>query len=120
MDKFRDVMRSRSVRFRSSDFLKNLFPCIGFARQYTPHHFVSDCIAGLTLALTVIPMGIGYAELAQLPIQVKRIINAVASYSNENQYGLFCTHPHSIAPGFFVEGKRQAGTSHLNEKLSFE
>ena len=73
MDKFRDVMRSRSVRFRSSDFLKNLFPCIGFARQYTLHHFVSDCIAGLTLALTVIPMGIGYAELAQLPIQVKRI-----------------------------------------------
>jgi len=80
MDKFRDVMRSRSVRFRSSDFLKNLFPCIGFARQYTPHHFVSDCIAGLTLALTVIPMGIGYAELAQLPIQ----------------YGLYA----SIVPGF--------------------
>ena len=31
-------------------------------------------MAGLTLALTVIPMGIGYAALAGLPLQVSRIM----------------------------------------------
>ena len=73
MHKFRDVVRSRARRFRSAEFLGKLFPCVGFAREYTVHHLVSDCIAGLTLALTVIPMGIGYAALAELPLQVKKI-----------------------------------------------
>ena len=70
MHKFRDAVRSRARRFRSAEFLGKLFPCVGFAREYTAHHLVSDCIAGLTLALTVIPMGIGYAALAELPLQV--------------------------------------------------
>ena len=37
-----------------------------------------------------------------------------------NDIGLFFTHPHSLTPHFLLEGKRQAGTSHLNEKFSFE
>ena len=73
--KFRDALSSRTRRFRSAEFLGRLFPCVGFAKEYTGHHLVSDCIAGLTLALTVIPMGIGYAALAELPLQVH--INSV-------------------------------------------
>ena len=46
------------------------------------------------------------------PIQMR------AFHSNEN--GLFCTHPSISCPTRLMEGKRQAGSSHLNEKFSFE
>jgi len=47
-----------------------------------------------------------------LPIQMR------VFHSNEN--GLFSTQPPSVAPLFLVEGKRQAGSSHLDGKFSFE
>ena len=70
-DKLYEAVRSRSRKIDLAEFLGNLLPCIGFAKDYTLHSFVSDCIAGLTLALTVIPMGLGYADLAGLPLEVR-------------------------------------------------
>ena len=53
-----------------------------------------------------------WSHVQWLPIQMR------AFHSNKN--GLFFLHPLSVAPLFLVEGKGQAGSSHLNEKLSFE
>ena len=77
--KARGILCCDSVGGWSNFFLRR-FPCIGFARSYSGKKFVGDCIAGLTLALTVIPMGMGYAALADLPLQ----------------YGLYA----SYVPGF--------------------
>ena len=63
------------------------------------------------------------AHICELPFSEKKVkflsckhlqwrpIQMIAFHSNEN--GLFCT-------SFLVQGKRQAGSSHLNEKFSFE
>lgn len=56
------------------------FPFIQWAPKYSLEFLGCDIIAGITLALTVIPQGIGYAPLAGLPLQ----------------YGLYG----SIVPGF--------------------
>lgn len=33
-------------------------------------HFIGDLVAGLTVGLTVIPQGMAYAQIAELPPQV--------------------------------------------------
>lgn len=35
-------------------------------------HFIGDLVAGLTVGLTVIPQGLAYAVVAELPAQVGR------------------------------------------------
>eukprot|EP00095_Tigriopus_kingsejongensis_P006119 maker-scaffold98_size375582-snap-gene-1.13 protein:Tk06119 transcript:maker-scaffold98_size375582-snap-gene-1.13-mRNA-1 annotation:"sulfate transporter " len=56
-------------RLRSREFWFQKLPCLEFARSYDLDCLVSDAIAGLTTALTVIPQGIGYAPLAGMPLQ---------------------------------------------------
>ena len=46
------------------------FPFIQWAPKYSLEFLGCDIIAGITLALTAIPQGIGYAPLAGLPLQV--------------------------------------------------
>ena len=46
------------------------FPFVQWAPKYSLEILGCDIIAGITLALTVIPQGIGYAPLAGLPLQV--------------------------------------------------
>ena len=46
------------------------FPIVQWVPNYNLQSLGCDVIAGLTLALTVIPQGIGYAPLAGLPLQV--------------------------------------------------
>ena len=45
-------------------------PILEWAPKYTLSHFISDAIAGTTVALTVIPQGIAYAIVAGLDPQV--------------------------------------------------
>ena len=47
-------------------------PILEWAPKYTLSHFISDAIAGTTVALTVIPQGIAYAIVAGLDPQVAR------------------------------------------------
>ena len=53
--------------------LKRL-PILNWLPKYDREQAVSDLIAGLTVGLTVIPQGIAYAILAELPPQVKNIV----------------------------------------------
>uniref|UniRef100_A0A2C9KJ79 SLC26A/SulP transporter domain-containing protein n=1 Tax=Biomphalaria glabrata TaxID=6526 RepID=A0A2C9KJ79_BIOGL len=54
--------------FTLQNFL-NKFPIIHWLPKYRCDTFQSDLIAGLTVGLTVIPQGLAYAQVADLPAQ---------------------------------------------------
>lgn len=48
-------------------WLKDFFPIVKWAPNYSLSKGVNDCIAGTAVALTVIPQGLAYAGIARLP-----------------------------------------------------
>ena len=50
--------------------LNRKLPITDWLPKYNVEYFVSDLIAGITVGLTVIPQGIAYALIAELPPQV--------------------------------------------------
>lgn len=55
--------------FRKKTVRKRL-PILDWSRRYTWQKFAADCIAGITVGLTILPQGLAYASLAGLPPQV--------------------------------------------------
>ena len=53
--------------------LNRKLPITHWLPKYNVEYFVSDLIAGITVGLTVIPQGIAYALVAELPPQVSAI-----------------------------------------------
>lgn len=51
-----------------------LFPCVNWLRNYSKEFAIYDFIAGLTVALTVLPQSLAYAALAGLDPQVGFLI----------------------------------------------
>ncbi|XP_013414887.1 LOW QUALITY PROTEIN: sodium-independent sulfate anion transporter-like [Lingula anatina] len=49
--------------------LKRRFPIITWLPKYRLKHLQGDVIAGLTVGLTVLPQGLAYAQIAELPPQ---------------------------------------------------
>jgi high affinity sulfate transporter 1 len=47
--------------------LKFVFPIFGWLSTYKPRMFISDLVAGLTIASLAVPQDLGYAKLAGLP-----------------------------------------------------
>ena len=47
--------------------LTRIFPFVGWFRKYDMAAFRSDGLAGLTVALVLIPQSMAYAQLAGLP-----------------------------------------------------
>ncbi|XP_047314460.1 sulfate transporter 1.3-like [Impatiens glandulifera] len=62
---FKDVSTSRKFVLG----LRSVFPFLDWARGYNLTKFKGDFIAGLTIASLCIPQDIGYAKLANLPVQ---------------------------------------------------
>ncbi|XP_035694740.1 sodium-independent sulfate anion transporter-like isoform X2 [Branchiostoma floridae] len=58
------VQETCSVRF-----LKKRLPIVAWLPRYNLEKFQGDLIAGLTVGLTVIPQGLAYAAVAELPLQ---------------------------------------------------
>ena len=52
--------------------LNRKLPITDWLPKYNVEYFVFDLIAGITVGLTVIPQGIAYALIAELPPQVSR------------------------------------------------
>jgi len=48
--------------------INRVFPFLGWFRAYTVTHLRADFIAGLTVALVLIPQSMAYAQLASLPV----------------------------------------------------
>ncbi|XP_067928347.1 sodium-independent sulfate anion transporter-like [Watersipora subatra] len=55
--------------FWSINNVKRKFPFIKWAPKYRLKNFIGDLVAGLTVGLTVIPQGMAYAQIAELPPQ---------------------------------------------------
>ncbi|XP_078691502.1 sodium-independent sulfate anion transporter-like isoform X3 [Branchiostoma floridae x Branchiostoma belcheri] len=53
----------------SIGFLKKRLPIVEWLPRYNLEKFQGDLIAGLTVGLTVIPQGLAYAAVAELPLQ---------------------------------------------------
>ncbi|KAJ2379608.1 hypothetical protein IW150_000030 [Coemansia sp. RSA 2607] len=49
------------------DYAKSLFPILGWIYRYNWTWFLGDLVAGVTVGVVVIPQGMAYAKLAQLP-----------------------------------------------------
>ena len=73
------------MKDRSVDALAKYFPFIGWMRTYKRKYLRGDLIAGLTVAVILIPQGMAYAMLAGLP----PIIGLYASLVPPFIYALF-------------------------------
>ena len=54
---------------KSAETIKGFFPIVEWLPKYGKEKAVCDFTAGLTVALTVIPQSLAYANLAGLPVQ---------------------------------------------------
>jgi len=52
---------------RSTTWVRRLFPFLSWIDGYSPVKFRADLIAGITLALVIVPQSMAYAQLAGLP-----------------------------------------------------
>ena len=57
------------ISSKSADNLKSFLPITKWLPTYNKDKAVGDFTAGLTVALTVIPQSLAYANLAGLPVQ---------------------------------------------------
>ena len=61
--------QNKKVAEKSLDTIKGFFPISDWLPKYSKDKVVCDVTAGLTVALTVIPQSLAYANLAGLPVQ---------------------------------------------------
>ncbi|KAJ2796374.1 hypothetical protein H4R20_005550 [Coemansia guatemalensis] len=55
------------TRAAAATYAKSLFPFFSWIHRYNGTWFLGDLIAGITVGVVVIPQGMAYAKLAQLP-----------------------------------------------------
>ncbi|RMZ87525.1 hypothetical protein DV736_g5246, partial [Chaetothyriales sp. CBS 134916] len=51
------------------NYLLSLFPFLNWIHRYNLQWFAGDLVAGITVGAVVVPQGMAYAQLAELPIQ---------------------------------------------------
>ena len=57
-------------QYTAREILRRRLPILEWLPQYSWSKLLQDCLAGITVGLTVIPQGIAYAIVAGLPAQV--------------------------------------------------
>ncbi len=67
--------------------LARVLPILGWAPRYERSWLRPDLIAGLTVAALVVPKALGYADIAEVPIQY----GLYAAAAGTILYALFCT-----------------------------
>ncbi|KAI8632165.1 sulfate permease [Xylariaceae sp. FL1651] len=68
--KVRDVLASLvPTRKRILDYILSLFPFLSWIGFYNVQWLVGDLVAGITIGAVVVPQGMAYAKLADLPVQ---------------------------------------------------
>ncbi|KAK4191749.1 putative sulfate permease [Podospora australis] len=59
------IPTTRQIR----DYFCSLFPFLSWIGYYNPQWFIGDLVAGITIGAVVVPQGMAYAKLANLPVQ---------------------------------------------------
>ncbi|KAI5464394.1 sulfate transporter 4.1 [Mariannaea sp. PMI_226] len=60
---------ARALPSASGRYVLEKFPIIGWLPKYNPRWILSDLIAGLTIGLMLIPQGLSYAKIAEIPVE---------------------------------------------------
>ncbi|KAH6884938.1 sulfate transporter 4.1 [Thelonectria olida] len=60
---------ARALPSASVRYALDKFPIIGWLPKYNPRWIVNDLIAGLTIGLMLIPQGLSYAKIADIPVE---------------------------------------------------
>ena len=69
-DSLSSCTRKEASQIFTKDFVKKQLPFTTWLPQYRLSFFFTDMMCGLTVALTLIPQGIAYADVAGLQPQV--------------------------------------------------
>lgn len=57
----------RRLPHYAKEYLSSFFPIIYWIHRYNLTWLISDVIAGVTVGIVVVPQGMGYAKIANLP-----------------------------------------------------
>ncbi|CAM1505940.1 Fc.00g115770.m01.CDS01 [Cosmosporella sp. VM-42] len=60
---------ARALPAASVQYVIEKFPIIGWLPRYNPRWILNDVIAGLTIGLMLIPQGLSYAKIAEIPVE---------------------------------------------------
>ncbi|KAH7148250.1 sulfate transporter 4.1 [Dactylonectria macrodidyma] len=63
------VSGAKALPSASVQYLADKFPIIGWLPKYNLRWIVNDVIAGLTIGLMLIPQGLSYAKIAEIPVE---------------------------------------------------
>ncbi|KAF5658793.1 hypothetical protein FCIRC_12766 [Fusarium circinatum] len=63
------VKGAKALPSGTVQYLSNKVPIVGWLPKYNPRWIVNDLIAGLTLGLMLIPQGLSYAKIADIPVE---------------------------------------------------
>lgn len=60
---------ARALPSASLQYAEDKLPIIGWLPRYNYRWIVNDIIAGLTIGLMLIPQGLSYAKIAEIPVE---------------------------------------------------
>jgi sodium-independent sulfate anion transporter 11 len=60
---------ARALPSGTVQYLSDKVPIVGWLPRYNYRWLVNDLIAGLTLGLMLIPQGLSYAKIADIPVE---------------------------------------------------
>lgn len=63
------VLCSRELPSAAGRYILDLLPVVQWLPKYSPRWIINDIIAGLTVALILIPQSLAYAKIAGVPLQ---------------------------------------------------
>ncbi|KAL7758543.1 hypothetical protein ACKLNR_010970 [Fusarium oxysporum f. sp. zingiberi] len=63
------VKGAKALPSGTVQYLSDKVPIVGWLPKYNPRWIVNDLIAGLTLGLMLIPQGLSYAKIADIPVE---------------------------------------------------
>jgi solute carrier family 26 (sodium-independent sulfate anion transporter), member 11 len=63
------VKGAKALPSGTVQYLSDKVPIVGWLPKYNPRWIVNDLIAGLTIGLMLIPQGLSYAKIADIPVE---------------------------------------------------
>jgi sodium-independent sulfate anion transporter 11 len=63
------VKGAKALPAGTVQYISDKVPIVGWLPKYNPRWIVNDLIAGLTLGLMLIPQGLSYAKIANIPVE---------------------------------------------------
>lgn len=63
------VKGARALPSGAAQYAIDKVPIVGWLPRYNPRWLVNDLIAGLTIGLMLIPQGLSYAKIAEIPVE---------------------------------------------------